>query len=222
MESLALAKKKFQDTMDRDVSPGSLSPESLAQRTKTLARVEKDLAAVKRFRDNVQERTSVPPAENPSVPVPLTENPTGQRVLTETFFVNRLAETRQFAGVAKLENFKNGFGRYTREGDIARIFRRFQRENVKGDPPYYCVSASMIGRLTHTFREDYLDEDRVRRASCELALHADEVTEEAKKSMQDEARIFQRRTKDLIDRKHKMLRESHRECEIALASCRHE
>jgi hypothetical protein len=75
----------------------------------------------------------------------------------------------------------------------------------------------MIGRLAHTFREDYLEEDRVRRASCELALHADAVTEEAKKSMQDDARMFQRRTRDLIDRNNKMLRESHKECEIALA-----
>jgi hypothetical protein len=76
----------------------------------------------------------------------------------------------------------------------------------------------MIGRLTHTFREDYLDEDRVRRASCELALHADEITEEVKKSMQEEARIIERRTKNLIDKRHQMLRENHRECEIALTS----
>ncbi len=76
----------------------------------------------------------------------------------------------------------------------------------------------MLGRLTHTFKEDYLDEDRVRRASSELALHADEITEEAKRSMQEEARIFQRRTHNLIDQRNKMLRESHRECEMALTS----
>jgi hypothetical protein len=67
-----------------------------------------------------------------------------------------LAEIRQFVGVAKLENFRNGFVRYTREAEVARIFGRFQQENGKGDPPYYCVSASMVGRLAHTFREDYL------------------------------------------------------------------
>jgi hypothetical protein len=111
IESIALAKKKLQETMDRDTSPDSLSPESQAQRTKLLAKVDKELAEVKRLRDRAQERISVPPAENPSVPVPLIENPTGQRVLTETFFVNRLEEIRQFAGDAKLENFKNGFGR---------------------------------------------------------------------------------------------------------------
>jgi hypothetical protein len=75
----------------------------------------------------------------------------------------------------------------------------------------------MLGRLTHTFREDYLDEDNVRRASSELVLHADVVTKEAKRSMQDEAKKFQRKTRDLIDRKHQMLREFHRESEMALA-----
>jgi hypothetical protein len=77
METLALSTKKLQETMDRDTSPGSLSPESQAQRTRRLARVDKELAEVKRFRDRAQERISVPPAENPSVPVPLIENPTG-------------------------------------------------------------------------------------------------------------------------------------------------
>ena len=58
----------------------------------------------------------------------------------------------------------------------------------------------------------------VRRASSELALHAEEITEEVKRSMQEEARIFQRRTQNLIDQRNKMLRESHRECEMALTS----
>ncbi len=74
----------------------------------------------------------------------------------------------------------------------------------------------MIGRLTHTFREDYLNEDNVRRTSCELARHADEITEEAKRSMQEEAKVFNRRTKNLVDKKNQLLRESHRECEITL------
>ncbi len=163
---------------------------------------------MKRFRDLEQARQR--PSSEQTLP--------GQRVLTETFFVNRLEEIRQFAGDAKLGNFKNGFGSDTREEEIAPIFGRFQRENSKGDPPYYCVSASMIERLTHTFREDYVDEDKVRRTACELALHADEVTEEAKESMREETKIFRLRTQNLIDRRHKMLRESHRECEEALAS----
>ena len=79
---------------------------------------------MKRFRDHEHENQR-PPGEQP---LP------GQRVLTETFFVNRLEEIRQFAGDAKLGNFKDGFGRDTREEEIARIFGRFQRENNKGDP----------------------------------------------------------------------------------------
>ena len=218
IESIAWAKKRRQDTMDKDTSPDSLSPESLAQRTKILASIERDLAIAKRLRENIQEGSSVPPAETPSASVLLTGNPAGQRVLTETFVVKRLEEIRQFAGDAKLENFRNGFGRYTREAEIARIFGRFQRENGKGDPPYYCVSAAMLGRLTHTFREDYLEEDRVRRASSELALHAKEITEEAKKSMQEEAKTFERRAKALCDKRRQMIRESQRECERTLAA----
>ncbi len=101
---------------------------------KRIARYERDLAEAKRFRDLEQERQ--PPPGKASIP--------GQRVLTEAFFVNRLEEIRQFAGDTKLKNFKDGFERDTREEEISRIFRRFQRENSKGDPPYYCISAPMI------------------------------------------------------------------------------
>ena len=225
-EMFALNSKDKQEYEDRTLGLPT-NPESLERRARRIAKYEEDLAEVKRYRDRAQEKTSVPRAECPSVPasliespgvsVSLTEKPVGQRVLTETFVVNRLAEIRQFVGDAKLENFRNGFVRFTREAEVARIFGRFQRENGKGDPPHYCVSASMLGRLAHTFREDYLEEDRVRRASGELALHADVVTEEAKESMQQDAKMFQRRTRDLIDRNNKMLRESHKECEIALA-----
>ncbi len=87
-----------------------------------------------------------------------------------------------------------------------------------GDPPYYCVSAPMMGRIAHTFREDYLDEDNVRRTSSHLALHANEITEEAKKSMQEEARTFKKRTERLCDRRRQMIRESQKECEMTLAA----
>ncbi len=56
METLALSKRKFQGTMDRDVNPDSLSPEGKTQRTEWLAKVDKELAEVKRLRDLEQEK----------------------------------------------------------------------------------------------------------------------------------------------------------------------
>ncbi len=128
-EALALSTKKLQETMDKMNSPDSLSPKSQAQRTKRLTKADKELAEAKRFRDKAQERIPVPPAENPSVPAPLIESPITQRVLTETFCVNRLKEIRQFAGDSKLNDFTKGYEREVREEEISRIFRRFRREN---------------------------------------------------------------------------------------------
>ncbi len=51
MEALALSTKKLQETMDKMNSPDSLSPESQAQRMKRLAKADKELTEVKRFRD---------------------------------------------------------------------------------------------------------------------------------------------------------------------------
>ncbi len=126
--------------MDKMNSPDSLSPKSQTQRTKRLAKADKELAEVKRFRDKAQERIPVPPAENPSVSAPPIENPIAQRVLTETFCVNRLKDIRQLAGDSKLQDFTKGYEREVREEEISRIFKRFRRENVNGDPPYFCVS----------------------------------------------------------------------------------
>ena len=58
----------------------------------------------------------------------------------------------------------------------------------------------------------------MRRASGELALHANEITEEAKKSMQEEARMFKKRTETICDKRRQMLRVSQKECEMALAA----
>jgi hypothetical protein len=122
-KKFALNSKAIQEKEDQNLGLPT-DPIALAMRAKRIAFFERELAAVKRFRDHEQARQR-PPGEQP---LP------GQRVLTETFFVNRLEEIRQFAGDAKLGNFKDGFGRYTREEEIARIFGRFQRENNKGDP----------------------------------------------------------------------------------------
>ncbi len=45
----------------------------------------------------------------------------------------------------------------------------------------------MMGRLIHTFKEEYLSKDKVPRTACELDLHVDEIKEQAKKSMRQDA-----------------------------------
>ncbi len=172
-EAYALRTKEHQERMDKMNSADSLSPKSRAWRTKRLAMAERDLADAKRFRKQAQKRLLAPPGNNLI----------GQRVLGESFFINRLEEIRQFADNTKLKDFKDGFERDVREKEITHLFRRFRRENVKGDPPYFCVSASMLGRLTHTFKEEYISKDKVRRTALELELHVNEIKEQAKESM---------------------------------------
>jgi hypothetical protein len=135
-------------------------------RAKRIAAVERELAKVKRFKDLELAKGQRPPGEQPLPP---------QRVLTEVFCVNRLREIRKLAGNSKLKDFTKGFERDVREEEISRVFKRFRCENVDGDPPYFCVSAAMMGRLIHTFKEEYLSRDKVRRTACELDLHVDEI-----------------------------------------------
>ncbi len=172
-------------------NPDSLSPESQAWRAKRLAIADKQLAEVKRFRDQAQERLRPP-----------VKTPIAQRVLTEAFCINRLKEILQFAGNSKLKDVTDGYEREDREEEISRIFKRFRRENVNGDPPYFCVSAAMMGRLTHTFKEEYVSRDKVRRTACELDLHVDEIKEQAKKSMRQDATAIRMQTQNLIDKKN--------------------
>ncbi len=160
---------------------------------------ERDLAAAKRFREQSQERFSVPPANNVI----------GQWVLTETFCINRLKEIRQFAGNSKLKDFTDGYERDVREEEISRLFKRFRCENREGDPPYFCVSAPMMGRLTHTFKEECVSKDKVRRTACELDLHVDEIKEQAKKSMRQDATAIRMQTQNLIDKKNRLLLDTH-------------
>jgi hypothetical protein len=182
-------------------------PLSQELRAKRVASYERELAAVKRFRDQEHERLRPP-----------VQTPIAQRVLTEAFCINRLKEIRQFAGDSKLKNVLDGYEVEDREEEISRIFKRFRRENVSGDPPYFCVSAAMLGRLTHTFKEEYVSRDKVRRTACELDLHVDEIKEQAKKSMRQDATAIRMQTQNLIDKKNRLLLDAHNRCEAALAA----
>ncbi len=72
-ESNALRTLAYQEKEDKQLGIPT-SPKSQAVRTRQLAIANKELAEVKRLRDQAQERLR-----------PSGENPTGQRVLTETF-----------------------------------------------------------------------------------------------------------------------------------------
>ncbi len=76
-----------------------------------------------------------------------------QRVLGEAFCITRLREIRQLAGDLHLRNFTDGSNRDHREQEITHLFRRFLRGNGEGEPPFFCVSAAILGRLIHTFKE---------------------------------------------------------------------
>ncbi len=206
-EAAALRTKAYQEQMDKLMDDSPLSPKSQALRTKRMAKVEIDLAEAKRFREQSQERPLAPPG-NDFI---------GQRVLGEAFCINRLEEIRQFAGNKKLKDFTDGFERDVREEEITHLFRRFRRENIKGDPPYFCVSAAILGRLTHTFKEEYISKDKARRTAIELDLHVDEIVEQAKESMSQDATAIRMQTQNFIDKKNRLLLDAHNRCEAALA-----
>ncbi len=90
--------------------------------------------------------------------------------------------------------------------EISHLFRRFQRENVSGDPPYFCVSAEILGRLIHTFKEEYVTKDKTCRMSVKFDLHVDETIEEAKAVMSREVRTtIHMRNLAHIDRHNNMI-----------------
>ncbi len=41
--------------------------------------------------------------------------------------------------------------------------------------PFFCVSAAILGRLIHTFKEEHITQDLERRASEELVVYVDEM-----------------------------------------------
>jgi hypothetical protein len=104
----------------------------------------------------------------------------GQRVLSMTFCLNRLAEMSRLAGNTKLSDS------YHEVNDI-QLFKKFQRENESGDPPYYCVTADIMGRALHTFKEEYVTNSTQRRIPVEFDLHVHSEVEAAKEAMSSEA-----------------------------------
>jgi hypothetical protein len=79
-----------------------------------------------------------------------------QRVLGEAFCITRLKEIRQLAGNLHLRNFMDGSNRDHREREITHLFKRFLQENGPDDPPFFCVSAAILGRLIHIFKEEHI------------------------------------------------------------------
>ena len=142
----------------------------------------------------------------------------GQRVLSEAFCINRLEQIRQLAGNAKLKKLADGSIQEDVEGGITQLFRRFRCENVEGDPPYFCVSASIIGRLIHTFKEDYVTRAKALHLSLELDHHVDDIVEKAKESMSQDATAIRMQTQNLIAKQQKLCADAHVRCEAALAA----
>jgi hypothetical protein len=145
--------------------------------------------------------------EKESVPLP-------QRVLGEAFCVNRLAQIRKLAGNERL--MEEGFDRDPQEKEITHLFRRFLRDNGKKNPPYFCVSAAILGRLIHTFKEEHISNDKKRKTSSELGLYVDEIMEKAKESMEQDATAIRMQTQNCIDRQHKLIADAHARCEATL------
>jgi hypothetical protein len=76
----------------------------------------------------------------------------------------------------------------------------------------------MMGRLTHTFKEEYVSRDKVRHTAIELDLYVDEIKEHAKESMWQDATAIRMQTQNLIDKKNRLLLDTHNRCEAALAA----
>jgi hypothetical protein len=72
--------------------------------------------------------------------------------------------------------------------------------------------------LTHTFKEEYISKDKVRRTAIELDLHVDEIVEQAKESMSQDATAIRMQTQNFIDKKSRLLLDAHNRCEAALAA----
>ncbi len=59
------------------------------------------------------------------------------------------------------------------EGDT--LFRRFRHSSDTADPPYYRVSAEILGRVIHTLKREYITDDDNRRISQALEEHVKEL-----------------------------------------------
>ena len=128
-----------------------------------------------------------------------------QRVLGEAFCITRLKEIRQLAGDLHLRDFTDGSNRDHREQEITHLFRRFLRGNGESDPPFFCVSAAILGRLIHTFKEEHITRDLERLASTELTNYVDEILQQSKDSLSQDAAAIRTKTQNLIDRQTRLI-----------------
>jgi hypothetical protein len=128
-----------------------------------------------------------------------------QLVLGEAFCITRLKEIRQLAGNLYLRNFTDGANRDHREKEIQHLFRRFLRQNGPDNPPFFCVSAAILGRLIHTFKEEHISQDLHRHASDELTRYVDEVLQQSKDSLAQDAAAIRDRTQRHIDRQNRLI-----------------
>jgi hypothetical protein len=122
--------------------------------------------------------------EKEKPPAPLISNVEGQRVLREAFCINRLDSIRRMVGNSKLRAFADGKDHSAREEEITDFFKKFMRQNAEDGIPYFCVSAPILGRLLHTFKDDYISRGKATEIDCELTLHVDLIMNQAKESME--------------------------------------
>jgi hypothetical protein len=175
--------------LDQDLGVGPASPTTQALQDYHHA-AAKDLqerkeAAEERRRNKSMEK----------LPAPSSSDVEGQRVLTEAFCINRLDSIRQVVGSTKLGIFADGKDNSARAEQIAQFFGEFMRQNAEDDSPYFCVSAPILGRLMHTFRDDYLSRGTAAAVDFDLTQHVDEIVEKAKESMLEDSSAIRLHTK---------------------------
>jgi hypothetical protein len=139
-----------------------------------------------------------------------------QRVLGEAFCITRLKEIRQLAGNLHLRNFTDGSNRDHREKEITHLFRRFLRKNGEDDPPFFCVSTAILGRLIHTFKEEHITQDLERHASDELDSYVEEILQQSRNSLSQDAAAIRIRTQSHIDRQNRLIETANYQATTAL------
>jgi hypothetical protein len=183
--------------------------------------------ALQEYQDNVlkdiQERKDAAEERRRSrrkekLPSPSSSDVEGQRVLTEAFCINRLDIIRQMVGSAKLGVFADGKDNSARAEQIAQFFEEFRRQNAEDDSPYFCVSAPILGRLMHTFKDNYISRSQATEVDFDLTQHVDEIVEKAKGSMLEDALTIRVYTKTLIDKQQTLLSGAHARLEKDLAA----
>jgi hypothetical protein len=142
--------------------------------------------------------------------------PPAQRVLGEAFCITKLKEIRQLAGDLYLRDFTDGSNRDHREREIRHLFKGFLCEQGEGDPPFFCVSAAILGRLVHTFKEEHINQDQERRAFVELVSYVDEILQQSKDSMSQDATAIRMRTQLFINRQNRLVDGANAQFEAAL------